>query len=292
MHTKSWFFLANLLLVMNISAQQYNEDLHIHVWDNQTAPCSNNLTGPETQYNNNKTFAGNTTSAELYFYLPKNNNHTQQAVVICPGGGYSFNSMENEGRLMAEWFAQQGVVAAVLKYRLPNEIPAVPYDDALEALRIVREQATQLGFDSTKVGIVGASAGGHLAAMTSTFAPQSKGPNFTILFYPVISADISRRHAGTFRQLLGTNPTQELFNSYSIEKCVTENTPPALLIHCADDKAVPFGNSVAYHDALLKKGVKSMLLIMPEGGHGWGLYPHAPMQSVWKPAIIEWLKTI
>ena len=174
-------------------AQRYG-DFAITLWDNATAPHSNELTGPETGAERER--YGNTTVAELYIYAADPAKATGQAVVVCPGGGYGYTSFSNEGEPVGRWLAANGITAAVLKYRMPNGHPEVPLEDAELAIRILRgeiaglnnpaaEEAVKRGYTAKQVGIMGFSAGGHLAAMTSTMA-QTR-PAFSILVYPVIS---------------------------------------------------------------------------------------------------------
>ena len=185
---------------------QYEQDSSIKIWDNSTAPHSNELTGEE--YNQKQFRLVNTTSAELFVYNADKAKATGQAVVICPGGGYGQLSMDQEGFLMAQWLAKNGIAGFVLKYRLPNGHKEVPLEDAIEALRIVRKNADKYGIDPHKVGIMGFSAGGHLAAYTSNYAEEKDKPDFSILFYPVITANNYTTHIGTFNNLLGRNRTE------------------------------------------------------------------------------------
>lgn len=220
-------------------------------------------------------------------YLPTKPNGT--AVLICPGGGYAIEAAGHEGVDVAQWFNTFGVTAFVLKYRLPNDTQwsnkhEVGLQDALKGLQIIRENATKYQLNPDQIGIMGFSAGGHLASTVSTHWHLSKGlmgfqnipdiaicrPNFAILMYPVISSGPSK-HAGSFVNLLGKNASQEQLDFYSNEKQVTDKTPPTLLIHATDDGGVPVENSMMYYDALRKLKIPTSLLIYESGGHGFGL---------------------
>ena len=190
---------------------------------------------------------------------------------------------------MAQWFAANGITAAVLKYRMPNGHPEVPLEDAERAVRILAGlEAGATGFTTDRVGIVGFSAGGHLAAMTSTIARTK--PAFAILFYPVISGEAGIRHRGSFDNLLGADRSDSLTARYSLEKCVSAETPPTLLLLSDDDTVVPPANSTRYYDALKANGVKASMHIYPSGGHGWGIRDSFPYKEQWQQAVLEWLK--
>lgn len=186
------------------SAQDYGQTATLKIWDNTTAPHSNGITTPETEKEPNR--VRNTSEATLYIFPADKAKATGQAVVICPGGGYGMLAMDHEGYEMAKWFAANGITGAVLKYRMPNHHPEVPLEDAVQALRIMAGlEAGATGYTADKVGIVGSSAGGHLAAMASTIG--SFKPAFSVLFYPVITAVQGKRHQGSFINLLSEQRT-------------------------------------------------------------------------------------
>ncbi len=223
----------------------------------------------------------------LSVYMPE--KPTGAAVVICPGGGYRIEASGHEGVDVAQWFNSFGVTAFVLKYRLPDDAlwankHEVALQDALKAMQLVRTNATKYKVDPNRIGIMGFSAGGHLASTVSTHwqsAPSMTGlknlpnaeickPNFSILIYPVISSG-PFKHAGSFELLLGKNPSAEQMEYYSSEKQVSEKTPPTLLVHATDDKGVPVENSLMYYDALRKYKIPASILVYENGGHGFGL---------------------
>ena len=282
--------LCTLLFAACLSAQNMGKPTQIiEVWDNNTAPHSNELPAEEPAYTNGRPFL--TSHTTLYLYTPKG-GHNGRGVVICPGGGYRHLSMENEGARMAEWFASNGYVAAVLRYRMPNGHPEVPLEDACQAIRLLRGKVA--GVDAEwqvpTVGIVGSSAGGHLAAMTSTMGDER--PDFSLLFYPVISAGANRQHKGSFDRLLGEQRTQEQSDYYSLQNRVTEQTPPAFILFADDDKTVPPINGPIYYMALKAHDVKASLHIYPYGGHGFGMKDTFHYKHSWMPLMLDWIDTI
>lgn len=267
----------------------YGQAATIKIWDNAKAPHSNGLSGPELEEMQHR--VSNVSQAVLYIFPADPAKATGQAVIICPGGGYSLLSMDQEGYMMAQWFAQNGITGAVLKYRMPNGHPEVPLEDAEQALRIMSGlEAGATGFTADKVGIVGSSAGGHLAAMTSTMAKHK--PAFTILFYPVITAGKGIGHQGSFIRLLGENRTEEQSSYYSLQNRVTPQTPPAIMLLSDDDKTVPAVNSTLYYDALKRNGIKASMHIYPSGGHGWGIYDTFKYKNEWQHSLLDWLSTL
>jgi acetyl esterase/lipase len=221
------------------------------------------------------------------------------AFVICPGGGYGGLVTGAEGHGIAQWLNTHGITGVVLEYRLPKGNSAVPLLDAQRALRIVRSRATEWAIDPKRIGIIGFSAGGHLASTAGTHfdagQPQAKDPvdqascrpDFMILVYPVISMG-DQGHGGSRTNLLGKDPTPELIEKFSNEKQVTRETPPAFLAHAVDDKAVLPINSQMFYDALKAKGVEAKYLELPNGGHGLNGY-QGPSWDAWQTQSLEWL---
>ena len=227
------------------------------------------------------------------------------AVVICPGGGYAGLAFKHEGAQVASWLNSLGVTAFVLKYRLPSNAimkdkSVGPLQDAEEAIRIVRRHAKEWNINPAKIGIMGFSAGGHLAVTLSThfdehvYTPAdetSARPDFSILIYPVISMNSQITHSGSRRNLLGDNPSEELVKLYSNELQVTANTPPAFLVHSSDDKVVPVQNSIDYALALGKYNISYELHIFKSGGHGYGLGKSDGTEKAWPEICKSWLKS-
>jgi acetyl esterase/lipase len=228
-------------------------------------------------------------------YLPNKRSATGQGVIICPGGGYSILAYDWEGTDIAKFLNSKGIAAFVLKYRLPDVLSStvpdqVPLLDAKQAMRIVRARATEWNINPNKIGIMGFSAGGHLASTLSTHFEEDTKPDFSILIYPVISMDKSITHSGSRNNLIGNHPSDEMIKLYSNELQVTTKTPPTFLIHATDDDAVPVENSLLYYQALKKNKVSTEMHIYPTGGHGFGLANGNKSLESWSNLMIEWIK--
>ena len=212
--------------------------------------------------------------AELTVYLPDAKKATGRAVVCCPGGGYSHLAMDHEGHQWATFFNNQGIALIVLKYRMPHGNYVVPISDAEQAMKIVRQNAAEWHIDPHNVGIMGFSAGGHLASTIATHSKGDAAPDFQILFYPVITMDLGFTHKGSHDNLLGTNhdkkKLRKLEAEYSNDQQVNRTTPRAFLALSDDDKAVPAANGFGYYQQLYKHDVPASIHIYPSGGHGWG----------------------
>ena len=238
--------------------------------------------------------------ATLTVHLPK--SPTGVAMVICPGGGYRGKVTGAEGHGIAQWLNQTGIVGVVLEYRLPNGNPFLPLADAQRAIRTVRAMASEWKVDSAKIGIIGFSAGGHLAATAGTHFDGgseaaedpverlSSRPDFMVLVYPVVTMG-QGRHAGSTKALLGDSPTEEAILNFSNEKQVSAKTPPAFLAHALDDKIVPPENSANFYSALRAVNVAAEYLELPSGGHGLHGYK-GPMWDAWQTQSLEWLRKI
>lgn len=238
-----------------------------------------------------------TDDGEITVYKAASPNRA--AMVICPGGGYGGLVMGAEGSGIAQWLNQHGVTGVVLKYRLPKGRAMVPLLDAQRAIRLTRLHSKEWGIDAKRVGIIGFSAGGHLASTAGTHFDAGEGktsdavqrescrPDFMILVYPVISmGEIG--HAGSRNNLLGKEQTPELVIKFSNEKQVTAETPPAFLAHAVDDKVVPIANSQQFAEACKAKNVPVKLLELPNGGHGLSGYK-GPSWDAWQTQSLEWL---
>ena len=239
----------------------------------------------------------------LTVYVPVKENGA--AVVICPGGGYEHLAYEKEGVKVAQWFNKIGVAAFILKYRLPSDSimknkAIAPLQDAQEAMRIVRRNAGKWKIDPNKIGIIGFSAGGHLAATLCTHYnakiynsdTTSARPDFSVLLYPVISMEPGITHKGSRDYLLGSNPPEKEVQYFSNELNVNSGTPPAFLALAENDKTVPIQNSIDYFMALKKSGIRAELHIFQKGGHGFGLGKKGETQSYWPELCKNWLKAI
>ena len=268
------------------SAPRAVPDYVIDLWPDG-APTDNGITAEERDMG---TVAMNITKAQLSFFIPKNPNG--MAVLICAGGAYSSVWYGTEGYANAAFFLDRGVTVFVLKYRLPNGHPEVPLDDVHEAFRILRGRAPELGVK--KIGIVGCSAGGHLASMASTkYDNAIQRPDFTILYYPVITADPAFSHEGSIQNLVGRNNiNKKNIDLYSNEKHVTPDTPPAFIMANTDDDVVPVRNSIEYYNALVANGVSAALNIYPEGGHGWTDHLDFAYREQWMDTLGKWLEKL
>lgn len=236
--------------------------------------------------------------AFITVHRPEKPNGT--AVVICPGGGYGGLVMGAEGHGIAKWLNGHGITGVVLQYRLPKGRAFVPLWDAQQAIRTVRSRADDWKLDPNRIGIMGFSAGGHLAATAGTHFDTgnpdaderlkriSCRPDFMILVYPVITMLGQSTHGGSRRNLLGEMIPLELAELFSNERQVTKETPPAFLAHALDDRPVPPANSRMFYEALQKHDVPSKYLELPSGGHGLNGYK-GPMWDAWQKQSMEWL---
>lgn len=240
----------------------------------------------------------------LTVYLPPAGKANGTAVIVCPGGGYTHLAMTHEGTEIAELLNGMGIAAFVLKYRLPSDETMVdksigPLQDAQRAIQLVRQQAALWGVDPVRVGIMGFSAGGHLASTAGTHFSRSYIPNknnislrpdFMVLLYPVISFSDSIGHRGSRDILIGLHPDPSAIREYSNELQVTAQTPPAFIVHAGDDRTVQVVNSLYFYEALQRSGVQAELHIYPKGGHGFGWH-NPTTKDQWPDRLRNWLDT-
>lgn len=241
----------------------------VNLWENDP-PVSNNLALPEST--DSEYWIYNVNVAKLHVYKASNNK-SGKSVIICPGGGYYGLNMIYEGTEWARWFQQRGVTAIVLKYRTANGVTDVPFDDMKQTFRYMQTNAEELGVDPDKIGVVGFSAGGHLAAYASTLMMQEEPtmhPAFCVLVYSVITMEDEFTEKDSRKNLLGENLSEEEKTKYSFEKQITKKTPPTLIFANVDDDLVPVQNSEIYADSLMNKGIPVDIIVYPYGGHGWG----------------------
>ena len=278
--------LFSAFLIMLTTQLFAQKPIEIELWPDG-APNTNELTGEEVTADGGR--VSNVTHPTLFVY--RATQPTGMAVIACPGGGYARLSMNNEGHDHADWYNAQGITFVVLKYRMPNGHKEVPLSDAEQAIRIVRSHAEEWGVDPHRVGIMGSSAGGHLAASLATlYSSEETRPDFQILFYPVITMQ-NATHAGSRDNLLGKEADDELLQAYSLETRVNEQTPPAFIMLSADDTAVPpVTNGIAYYIALTQNHVPSTLHCYPTGGHGWGYRESFTYKRQWTGELEKWLR--
>ncbi len=243
---------------------------------------------------------------DLTICLPAPGKATGTAVLICPGGGYGTLAFDHEGNAIARWLNDNGIAGIILKYRLPsdqimNDKTIGPLQDAQEAMRVIRRNAAAWGIKPDRIGVIGFSAGGHLASTLSTHYMEkvydvkdntSARPDFSLLLYPVVSFDAAITHMGSRNNLIGTAPSEELIRHFSNELQITPDTPPAFLVHSADDKAVPVLNSIRYFEGLQKNNIPAEIHVFQKGGHGYGLAPQGGTESSWPSLCMKWLKAM
>ena len=259
-------------------------------------------TAPDPQGGNN--FWITSVSRPSLAYYPAENDKSGSAIIVCPGGGYAGLTYMFEGTMTAQWLSSKGISAFVLKYRLPDDKYMKdrkngPLQDVQQAIRYVRANAKEYGIDPNKIGVIGFSAGGHLASTISTHYNDniykseynvSARPDFSILIYPVITLDPARTHAGTREALIGKDADQAFTDKYSSHLQVTEDTPPAFLVHALDDNLVPYVNSILYTDALREKKVQAELHLYAAGDHGLRTTKPTDTQAFWHDACEKWLR--
>jgi acetyl esterase/lipase len=269
--------IPNSKPVKNEEKSEYTSDSHILIISNVTQPT-------------------------LTIFLPEKEKATGAAVVICPGGGYGIIAASHEGYDVAKKLNEMGVAAFVVKYRIPNDQSMInkeigPLQDAQRAIQLVRMNAKEWSVNPDRVGIMGFSAGGHLASTAATHfnttVIENKPninlrPDFAILVYPVISFSDSIGHIGSRDNLIGKNPSAEKIKEYSNELQVTEKTPPSFLVHAADDDVVKVENSINFFEALQKHHVLSEMHIFPKGGHGFGMH-NPTTKTQWMDLLENWM---
>jgi len=291
------------ILSINLFAQNYTFPL----WDNDV-PNQNDIHLEEKKVTTDKMRITQVDRPIVEVYLPSKTFVSGEAVVICPGGGYRILAYHHEGSDIAKWFNSYGITAIVLKYRLPQDANNIegrlsPFLDAQRAIRLTRFHAEEWGIDPDKIGIMGFSAGGHLASTLGThfddnFFITDKidsidcRPDFQILMYPVITFKEPYLHLGSRTNLIGENPDSSLINYYSNELHVSENTPPTFLIHAEDDGGVPVENSLMFYKKLKIFGVPSEMHVFQKGGHGFGLAIGKGRLEQWKDLCVSWIKDI
>ncbi len=287
------FFLS----VMNSSYAQKVMPLY-----KDSIPNSRFTPDEETSGNNGVLIVTKVSRPTLTAFLPPKAQANGAAVIICPGGGYGALAAAHEGTDVARELMKKGVAAFVLKYRLPDDATMVnkeigPLQDAQEAIKTVRERGKEWNVDTSRIGIMGFSAGGHLAATAGTHYKKavienanntSLRPDFMILIYPVISFQDSLTHMGSRNNLLGKNPPQEKKDLYSNEMQVTDDTPPTFLVHASDDNGVKPENSIQFYEALLQHHVPAEMHLYQNGGHGFGM--HLPKnKDLWLERCLNWM---
>jgi len=291
---RAWI-LALLLLAAGCGA--HAQETVVPLWP-EGVPNARPNPGPERADGER---ISNISQPSLTVYPASFDRPARTAVIICPGGSYEFLSFTREGRQYAQWLSSIGITAFVLKSRLSDYGHPAPLQDVLRAIRLVRSQAEKFGVAPDRIGVMGSSAGGHLAASASTLYAHPAGrtgnaldavsarPDFAILMYPVIAMEGPATHDGSRKALLGAKPPASLVQLMSLEKQVTAATPPTLLVHSQDDGAVPPDNSIQYFQALTRAHVPAELLVFEHGGHGMAMRAGNGNASNWPRRAEDWL---
>jgi len=301
-------FLLFLLLFFS-SLNLFSQPFNLPLWPEGNIPNHRPSIERETADTSDIIRIRMVQDPDIAVYLPSKKNATGQAVVICPGGGYRILAYDWEGLDIAKWLNANGIAAIVLKYRLPEPASNItphqtPLLDAQRAMRLTRFHAGEWNIDPGQIGIMGFSAGGHLASTLCVRFdygnPEhpdpveriSSRPDFSMLIYPVITSDPEFAHQGSFRALIGEDRSDPLYIYYSNELHIREDSPPVILIHSADDRGVPVENSIRYFQAVHRKGIEAEMHIYPYGGHGYSLAIGQGYLSTWPDRVIAWLSRV
>lgn len=303
--------MQNLLLLLFISLvpfAAFSQPVILPLWEDQP-PFQNEMGLEEEHAREGILRIGNVQDPTLEVYLPEEEMATGKGVLIFPGGGYSILAYEWEGTEFAQWLQSHGIAGIVVKYRLPlseslTDAKEVPLADAQRAIRLARHYAADWNLNQDQIGVMGFSAGGHLVSTLSTQYDHqtdretddidvlSARPDFSVLAYPVISFRDAGAHSGSRRNLLGEDASENLIDRFSSELHVTEDTPPAFLIHSQDDEGVPIENSLLYYAALHRHGVPASLHIYPTGGHGFAFGTDRGTVEGWTGVLLDWIKSL
>ena len=294
-------FLTVFLSLVCVSAPKAQTVLPL--WPGTPPNAIRNDTARERIWRDNILRISTVVTPTLTAYLPEPRRSTGAAIMVCPGGAYGFLAFEHEGTQVAQWFASQGIAAFVLKYRLPDarlmtRQYEVPLADALQGLALIRKNTARWHLRPDRIGIMGFSAGGHLAATVSTHYHRAENadsaaskPDFAVLVYPVITTG-PQAHQGSIDNLLGGDASDSLQLDFSNECQVTARTPPTLLLHPTPDATVSVENSLLYYSALQKAGVSAEMHLYADGGHGFGMNPPEPPAAAyghWRQHLLGWL---
>ena len=301
-------FITIILLVLVYSKIQGQQKLLL--WPNSKVPNQNKSDEKEKVSETNIIRISNVQYPSIEVYLPSKSIRTGKAVVICPGGGYAILAYDWEGTDFAKLLNSEGIAAFVLKYRLPISSSIIdpkwaPLQDAQQAIRLIRSNAKNWDVNPNQIGIMGFSAGGHLASTLGTnynkktladsnnpLSHLSARPDFMALIYPVITFDKNYYHGGSKNNLIGKNASVKLIKEFSNDLQVNSNTPPTFLIHSANDKGVPIENSLLFYEALLKNNVSAEMHLYPKGGHGYGLARGKGSLEGWPQLLLTWIQEL
>ena len=303
MKQKIYYILLLLSISFPIHAQEF-----VPLWPDENIP--NYQKSEESEYipKRNIIFIQKVQKPSLEIYLPAKQNSNGKAILILPGGGYSGVAYDWEGTDYAKWLNSQGVAAFVLKYRMPQAASVItsykaPIQDAQRAMRYIRYHSERFHIQKDQVGVIGSSAGGHLASTLGTHTTnyytskdeidkETFEPNFMMLIYPVISMNEGITHKGSRNNLLGKSPDENLIEQFSNELNVNENTSQTFIIHSGNDKVVLVENSIQFYQKLIEHNIPTTMHIFPKGGHGYSLGLRNSNAPDWTPLANDWLKTL
>lgn len=300
-------FLFTCLPILFLFQRTQAQDITVSLWPAGKVPNYQKSDEVEKVDSGDLVWISKVQSPQITVFRPTKRITTGQAVIICPGGGYGVLAYDWEGTDIAKALNAKGITAIVLKYRLPSTKSSIiphltPLMDAKRAMRIVRANADKWGIKKNNIGIMGFSAGGHLASTLATHfddgdknskdsvEQQSSRPDFAVLIYPVITMNKSFTHMGSRNNLLGNNPDSSLVNLYSNELQVTKQTPPTFLLHATDDGAVSVANSLRFYEACKNNGVPVEMHIFPKGGHGFSLALGQGSLETWPDLLVAWMR--
>jgi acetyl esterase/lipase len=286
MINKVLIFLQFFLFIAVSASAQKSFEVKIQ---SNTIGNTNELTKPEVTDRDGKIY--NVSKSTITVFSPSAKKNTRMAVLICPGGVYDMISSKKEGSDFAKWLANNGITGIVLKYRLPNHHPNIPLEDAQKAMQIIRKNALLWKINPQKIGVMGFSAGGHLASTLLTHFDSISRPAFGILFYPVITFSPRLTHTGTMNNFFGTKNTKDLINYYSNERQVKPNTPPTLLFHSSDDELVSSQHTLLFYNALKEYKIFASVQMFPSSSHGWGFDPNYPYHEFMKETVLDWIES-
>jgi len=279
--------ICSILFFMTISNQIIAQEV-IKLYN--TIP-DEGTTNVQPEVRDSNSFVINISDPRLYAYFASKESASGAAVIIFPGGGYKGISVKKEGEEIARWFNSLGVSAFILYYRMPNGNNEIPLEDAQMALKIVKKGAKKWNIQKDKIGIMGFSAGGHLASTVGThFKNKVQRPDFMILAYPVVTMNKGLTHGGSRTNLLGKNPSDEMVSHFSNELQVTKKTPPTFIVHAIDDKVVPIANSEQFLASLKNKNIPAELHKFDVGGHGFGMRKRGIPVDNWSDLLKVWLQ--
>lgn len=294
--TEDFFYGVNCALDSVLSNRRIHHTFatypgahNLAYWSKSILPQIDHFSKTISRKNSQSAMTMNFSSPRMKLFLPDPAIATGRAIVCCPGGGYSKVAAEHEGYAWAPFFNDLGIAFAVVDYDLPGGDRTIPMADIEKAFGILTDSTSIWHINPDDIGIMGFSAGGHLASTMATHPQGACRPAFQILFYPVISLDEKITHAGTRRGFLGDKPSAKLVREWSADKSVTTSTPPAFIVLSGDDKGVPPVNSLNYYSALSAAGVPAELIIFPDGGHGWGFKPDSPHHTALLSALSAYL---